>query len=64
MRITAENRAAGVAQGTLNGIDVTANLQTQARWHVQVQFNTAGNTARDPGLIDRITAVYNRRMGR
>jgi hypothetical protein len=31
---------------------------------VRVQFNTAGATAQDPGLIDRISRAYERRMGR
>ena len=64
VKITAENRAAGVAQGTRNGIDGTANIKTQADGGVRVQFDTSGATTRDPDLINRITASYNSRMGR
>jgi hypothetical protein len=64
VNVTTENRTAGVVQGTRNGIDVVANVLTQADGSVRVEFNTSGNTARDPGLIDRVTASYNRRMGR
>lgn len=64
VKITVENREAGVVQGVRNGIDVTANVRTQADGSVRVQFDTAGDTARDPELINRITAAYNRRMGR
>jgi len=31
---------------------------------VRVEFNTAGATARDPDLINRVSRSYDRRMGR
>lgn len=64
VRITSENRGAGVIQGTRNGINITGNVQQQADGKVRVQFDTSGVTSQDPGLIDRITQSYNRRMGR
>ena len=64
INITSENRESGAVQGTLNGINVTGTVRTQADGSVRVQFDTSGNTERDPGLIDRVTAAYNRRMGR
>jgi hypothetical protein len=39
-------------------------VRTQADGSVRVEFNTSGDTAADPTLIDRITARYNQRMGR
>ena len=64
MRITSEDRGAGQIRGTRDGIDVVANVRTQADGSVRVEFNTSGATGRDPGLIDRISNAYDRRMGR
>jgi hypothetical protein len=64
IRITEENRGTGYLRGTLNGIEVTADVLTQADGRVRVEFNTAGEKGRDPGLIDRVLGSYNRRMGR
>jgi hypothetical protein len=64
VQITSEDRAAGVIRGRRGGIDVTAGVRTQADGSVRVEFNTAGATAQDPALIDRISRAYDRRMGR
>lgn len=64
VRIASNDRSAGIMRGTRNGIDVTADVRTQADGRVRVEFNTAGATANDPELINRITQSYNRRMGR
>jgi hypothetical protein len=64
VRITSEDRGAGVVRGTRDGIDVVANVRTQADGSVRVEFNTSGATARDPGLIDRVSRAYDARMGR
>ena len=62
--ITREDRAAGIVSGTRNGINVMANLRTQADGSVRVEFNTSGSTSRDPDLINRMIGAYNRTMGR
>jgi hypothetical protein len=62
--ITREDRAAGIVGGTRDGINVMANVRTQADGSVRVEFNTSGTTSRDPDLINRIIAAYNRNMGR
>ena len=64
VRITSEDRGSGVVRGTRDGINVTANVRTQADGSVRVEFNTSGATERDPALIDRISQTYDRRMGR
>jgi hypothetical protein len=64
VRITSEDRGAGIVRGTHDGINVTANVRMQADGSVRVEFNTAGATERDPALIDRISQSYDRRMGR
>ncbi|MBT9538934.1 hypothetical protein [Thiobacillus sp.] len=58
------DRAAGVVSGTRDGITVTANVRTQADGSVRVEFRTDGATSRDPDLINRVIAAYNRNMGR
>jgi len=64
VRITSEDRGAGIAHGTRGGINVAADVRTQADGSVRVEFNTFGATEQDPALIDRISQSYNRRMGR
>ena len=64
VRVTSEDRGAGVIQGTRNGIHVTGDVRRQADGSVRVQLDTSGDTTQDPGLIDRITQSYQRRMGR
>ena len=64
VRITSEDRGAGVVQGMRNGIHVTGNVRQQADGSVRVQFDTSGDKSRDPGLMDRITRSYQHRMGR
>ena len=60
VRITSEDRGAGVVQGTRNGIHVTGDVRQQADGSVRVQFNTSGDTSKDSGLIDRVTQSYQR----
>jgi len=62
--ILAEDRASGVLRGRRGGIDVTANVRTQADGSVRVEFNTSGSTAQDPQLINRVSQSYDYRMGR
>ena len=62
--VTTQDRGAGVIRGTRDGINVTANVRTQADGSVRVEFNTSGDTARDPHLIDRVSRAYDRLMGR
>jgi hypothetical protein len=64
VQINSEDRSAGVIRGRRGGIDVAANVRTQADGSVRVEFNTSGATGQDPALIDRISRSYDRRMGR
>jgi len=64
VRVTSQDRGAGQIRGTRDGINVTANVRTQSNGSVRVEFNTSGDTARDPQLIDRMSSAYDRRMGR
>lgn len=62
--VTTQDRAAGTIAGRRGGIDVVTNLRQQADGSVRVEFNSRGNVAEDPKLIERVSASYERRMGR
>ncbi|MDZ7596863.1 MAG: hypothetical protein U5J82_00835 [Desulfobacterales bacterium] len=64
VRVTTADRPSGFLSGSRDAIDVTASLRPQADGSVRVEFKTAGDTGRDPGLINRISRSYDRRMGR
>lgn len=62
--IIEQDRATGTVRGTRGAVGVVANVRTQADGRVRVEFNTSGATGSDPDLANRISASYNRRMGR
>jgi hypothetical protein len=62
--ITEQDRTRGIVRGGRGGLTVTANVLTQADGRVRVEFNTTGTLGSDPTLVDRISASYDRRMGR
>jgi hypothetical protein len=47
-----------------DGIDVTVAVARQADGSVRVQFDAKGATHQDPGLGERFSQAYERRMGR
>ena len=61
--ISDQDRASGVLRGARGPAGVTAVVRTRPDGRVQVEFNATGTSA-DPGLVDRISESYNRRMGR
>lgn len=64
VRVTNQDRDAGLVSGSREGIDIVARVRSRADGSVRVEFNTSGATGRDPGLIERISRAYDRRMGR
>jgi hypothetical protein len=62
--ITAQDRGAGVIRGERGGIGITATLVTMADGSIQVKLETSGATNTDPGLVQRVSESYERRMGR
>lgn len=62
--VTTQDRAAGTIAGRRGGIDVVTHVRAQADGSVRVEFNSRGNVAEDPKLIERVSASYDRRMGR
>ncbi|WP_454753760.1 hypothetical protein [Cupriavidus necator] len=61
LAITTQEPGAGTVVGTKDGDAVTASVRQQADGSVRVEFNAASQ--RDPGLLDRISRSYDRRMG-
>jgi hypothetical protein len=59
--VTSADRATGVIRGVKDGVDVTVTVLRQADGRTRVQFDVSGS---DPGLADRISQAYERRMGR
>lgn len=62
--VTTQDRATGTIAGRRGGIDVVTQVRQQADGSVRVEFNSRGNVAEDPKLIERVSASYERRMGR
>ena len=54
----------GIIRGTRGDINVTINVARQADGSARVQFDAKGPTQNDPGLADRFSNAYDRRMGR
>ena len=64
LTVTTQDRASGTIRGNRGNITVTATVEMRADSRVQVRFDSAGASNTDPGLIDRVSDSYNRRMGR
>ena len=64
VQLKSADRATGIIRGTKDGIDVTVVVARQADGSVRVQFNSTGPTEKDPGLPDRFSKAYDKRMGR
>jgi hypothetical protein len=64
VQVTSAEPSTGVIRGSREGIDVTVVVVRQANGSVRVQFDSKGPTQRDPGLSERFSQAYERRMGR
>jgi hypothetical protein len=64
VQITSAEPSTGVIRGTKDGIDVNTLVVRQSDGGVRVQFETKGPTQNDPGLSNRFSQAYERRMGR
>ena len=59
--VTSADRSTGVIRGSRNGADITITILRQPDGRTRLQFGATGG---DPGLTDRISQAYERRMGR
>ncbi|HKA41358.1 MAG TPA: hypothetical protein VKF40_05135 [Burkholderiales bacterium] len=64
VQVTSAEPSTGLIRGTKDGIDVVVTVARQADGSVRVQFDSKGPTQKDPGLADRFSRAYDRRMGR
>lgn len=64
VEITSSDPATGIIRGSKDGIDVNISVVRQPDRSVRVQFDARGATERDPGLSNRFSQAYDRRMGR
>lgn len=62
--ITSSDAGTGLIRGSKDGIDVVVTVTRQADGSVRVQFDAPGAPRRDPGLGERFSRAYDRRMGR
>jgi hypothetical protein len=60
LAIATADRASGVIRGTRGGAEGTIVVRMRGDGRVGVEINAKG----DPGLTQRLTDAYNRRMGR
>ena len=64
LTITSQDYGAGVITGSQGGVTISATLQTLPDGSVQVKFASQGRASNDPGLIDRVSSSFDRRIGR
>ena|SRR5689334_948499 len=64
LQTTSEDRSRGVITAARGNQQVTINLRTQADGSVRVEIAARGPQGSDPGLADRVSRAYDRRMGR
>lgn len=64
VRISSEDRGAGIIKGYKDEQEVTINLRSQADGSVRIEMSARGPKGSDPGLASRISRAYDRRMGR
>lgn len=64
MQISSADPASRLIRGSKDGIEATATVVRQPDQSLRVQFDTRGAVERDPGLSNRFSQAYDRRMGR
>ncbi len=64
VQVMSEDRAAGTISGSKGDQEVTIGLRSQADGSVRIEFSQRGPKSADPGLAQRISRAYDRRMGR
>ena len=63
VNVTSSDVSTGQIRGAKDGIPVTVSVVRQADGSTQVRFDAKGSE-RDPGLGNRFSQAYDRRMGR
>ena len=64
MQVVASDPSTGIIRGAGSGGEAVVRVARQADGSVRVQFNAKGPTEKDPGLPERFSKAYDKRMGR
>jgi hypothetical protein len=64
VQVLSEDRASGNIKGIRGDQEVTINMRGQADGSVRVEISQRGPKGADPGLANRVSRAYDRRMGR
>jgi len=63
VQVTSSDRPNGLIYGSRNGVEVFVTVARQADGSVRVHFNSKGPAQQDPGLAQRFSQAFDRRMG-
>jgi hypothetical protein len=64
VRISSADQGSGQIRGTKDGVDVSVSVVRQPDGRTRVQIDSKGPSGHDTALAERISAAYERRMGR
>jgi hypothetical protein len=64
LTVVSADRASGTVRGTRGSVEGVIQVSMRADGRVGVAINARDPGKSDPGLVDRLTDAYNRRMGR
>jgi hypothetical protein len=64
LTVVSADRATGTLRGARGDVEGIIQVSMRADGRVGVAVSSRDPAKRDPGLVDRLTEAYNRRMGR
>jgi hypothetical protein len=64
LNVVTADRVTGTLRGARGNVEGVIQVSMRNDGRVGVQINARDPTNVDPGLVDRLTQAYNRRMGR
>jgi hypothetical protein len=64
VKITHADKTTGLVRGVTGSTDITISVRTQTDGRIRVEFRSKGPAGEDSEVNDRLTRLYNRRMGR
>jgi hypothetical protein len=64
VRVSSADQGSGQIRGTKDAVDVSVSVVRQPDGRTRVQIDSRGPSGHDTALAERISAAYERRMGR
>ena len=64
VKITHADKTTGSVRGVTGSTDVTISVRTQTDGRIRVEFRSKGPAGEDSEVNDKLTRLYNSRMGR